>query len=34
MKAVTDFLLLAPTLLKIMTEAMMLKDTCSLERKL
>ena len=33
-KAVTDFLLLAPTLLQIMTEAMILRDTCSLERKL
>ena len=33
-ETVTDFILGAPTLLQIVTAAMRLKDTCSLEEKL
>ena len=34
LKAVTDFMFLAPELLRAVTAAMKLKDTCSLEEKL
>ena len=34
METVTDFLFLAPKLLQMVTSAMKLKDTCSLEEKL
>ena len=34
METVTDFLFLSPKSLKMMTAAMKLKDTCSLEEKL
>ena len=34
METVTDFIFLAPKSLQMVTEAMKLKDTCSLEEKL